>query len=332
LQRWGEVGSTQNAVLGAAESQLAYTAGLIEREVDALGHRFGVLAEQATSQSAQVEALLASSDRIVTAHENIGLADVIGLLQRTLGQVVDRVEGMSRNAGTMAGALSEVSDGVQRINGFTTQLDRINQQTRMLALNATIEAAHAGAAGHGFAVVANEVRQLSKLTEQLSNAMRAEIGGIASTVVRGRSTLQLVADVSTADNVTVQKRLETLLAAMLQRHEEIDGIIRSSARGSAEIAEQISQIVAGLQFPDRSRQQLVLVAGMVEAARGLLREVQLSEGAAGSPPPDTGWLRQLAAGFSMQEVRERFLAFVGLTPDACAAPVQAGEAGELDLF
>ena len=106
----------------------------------------------------------------------------------------------------------------------------------------------------------------------------------------------------------------------------------SSGASSAEIASQISQIVAGLQFPDRSKQQLVLVAAMLDAARGLVHDVQLAEGPVTVPPADTGWLRLLAAGFSMQEVQERFLAFVGLASDAHAPAAQAGEAGELDLF
>jgi methyl-accepting chemotaxis protein len=248
---------------------------------------------------------------------------------------MDGISGLSRNALSMTDGLQAVSRSVEHINGLTSNLHVINQQTRMLALNATIEAARAGAAGAGFAVVADEVKQLSLRTEALSLAMRAEVVGIGNVVRAGLATLREAGQVDVDAHARSRERLDAMLAGMLDRRQEIDAVIRNSAQGSGAIAAQISQIVAGFQFQDRSRQRLMLVKEMLAAVDGLLASQPAEAVDLGAPPePDRDWLQQLADGFTMAEVRERFRAFLGLPNDPHASlAVSSGKAeGELDLF
>jgi methyl-accepting chemotaxis protein len=329
LHRWREAGSTGCVALGAAASQINHTAGFVEQTMLGLGHRFGALAQQATAQSSRVEKLLRGSERIVAGTESIGIAELVDLLQSTLGRVIDRVHDMSDHARSMDSGLNDVSDGVGRMTRFTADLHRINQQTRMLALNATIEAARAGDAGRGFAVVANEVRQLSAQTDKLSNAMREEIGGIVATVAIGRTTIRQVANVDLSEDLATQSRLKVLLAAMLRRGADIEASMHESARGSADIAGQISAIVADFQFQDRSKQQLLLVAETLQAVVALMQHTNAQSKAA-VPPADASWLRRLTAGFTMSEVRDRFLSFLGLDPPPPLT--EAADAGEMELL
>lgn len=72
---------------------------------------------------------------------------------------------------------------VAKISGIVNAISSIAAQTNLLALNATIEAARAGAAGRGFTVVANEVKQLA---DQASRATEVISVGLAAAVTASR--------------------------------------------------------------------------------------------------------------------------------------------------
>lgn len=79
----------------------------------------------------------------------------------------------------------EESKKAERILDLTRDILEIADQTNLLALNASIEAAHAGDAGRGFAIVADEINKLSVMTSTTAK----EISEISSTVLNAVTQL-----------------------------------------------------------------------------------------------------------------------------------------------
>ncbi|MGG1637686.1 methyl-accepting chemotaxis protein [Paenibacillus sp. NRS-1760] len=128
-----------------------------------------------------------------------------------------------------ANAMENVKESVQHIENIVALIASISAQTRLLALNATIEAARAGEHGLGFAVVAEEVRNLAKQSEEASKKASKLLGTVRN------NTMQAVSMMDKGKN-EVKKGKRSLIETSSQFQ-----LIRSSV---SEVASQIQEIAA----------------------------------------------------------------------------------------
>ncbi|EIK4763237.1 methyl-accepting chemotaxis protein [Vibrio parahaemolyticus] len=163
--------------------------------------------------------------------------------QQFLQSTVAKMSELSSDIASSAQAVNQVEERVESIGSVVGTIQGISEQTNLLALNAAIEAARAGEAGRGFAVVADEVRNLAQRTQhatveiqemitQLQASATSAVDLMEKSVVEAAEGVELVSNAGS--------ELDGIVAQVTQINDMNFQIATASGQQSS-VAEEMSQ-------------------------------------------------------------------------------------------
>ncbi|MEQ9125856.1 MAG: methyl-accepting chemotaxis protein, partial [Alphaproteobacteria bacterium] len=279
LSRWLGLSSAQQRVLAALCQELDVVDDLVASSTSDIVSDFQRLAENAFEQSRRIDAIVSEQGSISMADREMPVNDVMTYVDESMNKLVNRTLEAASESVAMIYALDDVMKDVGQIEKLVYDVERINNQTNYVAINAMIEAARAGEAGHGFAVVAREVRNLSNAIKDLAEKTRSEVATVANGVRAGYAKLQAVASIDMTENLEMRDQLNGLMQSLTERNEAMSTELSATGSLTQQITADVGRLITSIQFQDRTSQRLQNIKetlGAMSVAAATMSETSIS--------------------------------------------------------
>jgi methyl-accepting chemotaxis protein len=226
------------------------------------------LAEESSEQAARIEETSASTEEInsMAKHNREGAQNAANLME----EAAKSTEESNREMAECVLAMKEIGDSSARIANTLKLIDKIAFQTNILALNAAVEAARAGEAGMGFAVVAEEVRNLAQQCATASQEISGLIDQSVSNSDAGRIKIAKLSETG--------QKVNQVFTSLKVLVEEISLSSEEQGRGIEQIGRAIHKMEAGTQKSAANAEESAAAAEELNAQSAQLMHVASSLG------------------------------------------------------
>jgi len=250
----------------------ATTLGTAGAELDSLA---GTMAANAEETSAQANVVSAAAEQVNRNVQTVAtgaeeMTASIREIAKNANEAARVATSAVKVAETTNATVAKLGLSSAEIGKVIKVITSIAQQTNLLALNATIEAARAGEAGKGFAVVANEVKELAKETAKATEDIGQKIEAIQTDT---RGAVAAIGQISLIINQIndIQNTIASAVEEQTATTNEISRNVAEAAKGSAEIAQNITGVAqaaketsSGVQDIKGAAAQVTLMAANLQ--------------------------------------------------------------------
>ena len=228
----------------------------------------------------------------------------------------------------------ELTDSIARrthdVQAVLSEIASIAKQTNLLALNAAIEAARAGEAGRGFAVVADEVRDLSSRTTHFSQQISTSMMAMDISVRQTETAIQKMAAQDMNFALESKQKVHEIIQVIEGINRQRASAIADMGATAGQVGVEVGKAITALQFQDIVSQLIGHVTRRVDALEKVMPRLGSMARALHSTPQDA----EDMANLLREEVDRMGESLANLSATTAHNPVaQDGMGhGDIELF
>jgi len=288
----GELGKVFNEAVQSIHTLLTQVNDTVQ-EVDGQSTRVEEIAVQSNQavaqQRAQIEQVATAMNEMSATSQEVANSAAVAVSnaesvndetisgRARVEQQVANIQKLAEEIDSSVAVINELASNSESIGQMLDVIKGVAEQTNLLALNAAIEAARAGEQGRGFAVVADEVRNLALRTQQSTAEIEHMIGQLhsgVSSAVKAMGASHLMADETVKQSADVQTALENILAAVGMIVDQIQTIAAAAEQQTA-VANDIDQNIVQInQAGELSAQGVDETAQASQGMSGRVAQLQ----------------------------------------------------------
>jgi methyl-accepting chemotaxis protein len=259
-----------SAQFDAARGELSRVQTLLSDAIAALSTSVHGLHAEASHQA---ELTVAVTTGAADGGSAMQFDEFVANTSSVMERVVDSVVSNSKLGMELVDLTDSIAKRTRDVQSILSEIASIAKQTNLLALNAAIEAARAGEAGRGFAVVADEVRDLSARTSQFSSQINALMQTMQVSVQQTEEAIQRMASQDMTFALESKTRVGEIIETMQGQNRIRIEAIGELAKSSHSVEQQVNRAVTGLQFQDMVSQLMAHVGKRVDALDSVIRHL-----------------------------------------------------------
>ncbi|HUX41129.1 MAG TPA: methyl-accepting chemotaxis protein [Rectinemataceae bacterium] len=233
--------------IAAKIRQLVENLGRSNQAVRGISASIDALMTRIDGQSALIGRTIESIEQMNSSTGNVAL--IAGKRETSSRELVATTKAGGAKIDETNAMVHEIVRDIQEIAGIVSIIDDISSRTNLLSMNAAIEAAHAGNAGKGFSIVAEEIRKLADSTNENSTRIKKMTDGISRKIdeVLAKSESSKVAFIAVDKEVDSTSLAMSEIAAVMHDLSQGSGEIMAVTKELSAIAAQVSAEAQGMR-------------------------------------------------------------------------------------
>ncbi|PPD30695.1 MAG: chemotaxis protein [Methylomonas sp.] len=288
-------------------AELQQLKSMVADAVATMSNSFNRLHQLTSGQSVVVHSLVSDLDGSAkNASGSMSFQQFAEETDTVLRFFIDHILDISKQSIEMVGVINDVGGHMAHVEKLLADVQKIADQTNLLALNAAIEAARAGEAGRGFAVVADEVRNLSKHSDKFSEEIKTVVSASKSNIHQAQHMIETMASKDMNIALNSKDKIDMMMANITVMNAKVAKSISEVSQLTENVELSVNDAVRGLQFEDMCRQLIEFLQNNTQHFQAMADEVAIGMGVF-KTTDSMNWENQLSEGTKrLQEMQHQW--------------------------